>query len=231
MAAAVPGAADDRARVAHRLAGRGGEAGDVGDDGLGHVLGDELRRLLLGRAADLAGHDDQLGLVVGLEELEDVDERGARDRVAADADDPGVAEAALGQLVADLVGQRARARDDADVALGEEAAGMMPTLALPGERMPGQLGPTRRVPGWAAQVVVDAQLVVGGDALGDRDDRLDAGVLGLEDRVGGEARRHEDHRRVRAGLGHRVVERVEDRDALDVLPPLPGVTPETTFVP
>ena len=49
-----------------------------------------------------------------------------------------------------------------------------------------------------------------------------AGVLGLEDRVGGEARRDEDHRRVRAGLGDRLVERVEHRRALDVLAALAG---------
>ena len=37
------------------------------------------------------------------------------------------------------------------------------------------------------------------------------------DRVGGEARRHEDHGGVRPGGLHRVVDRVEDRDAVDLL--------------
>ena len=98
-------------------------------------------------AADLARHHDQLGLVVGLEQLDDVDEARARDGVAADADDARVAEAALGQLVADLVGQRARARDDADVALLEERGRDDPDVGLAGERIPGQLGPIRRQPG------------------------------------------------------------------------------------
>src|SRR3954447_9585580 len=210
------GARDDRAGVAHRLAGRGREAGDVGDDGFEDVLGDVLGGLLLGRAADLAAHHDQLGLGVVLEQGDDVDEARAGDRVAADADDARVAEAALGELVADLVGQRARARDDADVALPEERRGDDPDVGL-----------ARREHAWAVradqarapalEVVVDAQLVVGRNALGDRDDQLDAGVLGLEDRVGGEARRDEDHRRVGAGLGDGVVERVEDRDPLAVL--------------
>jgi hypothetical protein len=44
---------------------------------------------------------------VGLEPLQDVDERAAHDRVAADADDGRVAEAEVGQLLADLVGERA----------------------------------------------------------------------------------------------------------------------------
>ena len=34
------------------------------------LLLDESRRLFLGRAADLADHDDRLGLVVGEEQLE-----------------------------------------------------------------------------------------------------------------------------------------------------------------
>ena len=59
------------------------------------------------------------------------------------------------------------------------------------------------------------------DVLGDADHRPDAGVDRLVDGVGREARRDEDQRRVRAGLGDRVGDRVEDRDALDVLSALP----------
>ena len=55
--------------MAHLLAGRRREAGDVGDDRLGDLGGDELGGALLGVAADLADHHDQLGLGVGLEEL------------------------------------------------------------------------------------------------------------------------------------------------------------------
>ena len=47
----------------------------------------------------------------------DVDERRADDRVAADPDDRRVAEAELRELVADLVRERARARDEADAAV------------------------------------------------------------------------------------------------------------------
>src|SRR3954451_7588997 len=107
----------------------------------------------------------------------------------------------------------------------KKLAGMMPTLALPGDRMPGQLGPTRRTPGLRAMWLStrsSSWAGRGGDGVGDRDDQLDAGVLGLEDRVGGEARRDEDHRRVRARLGDGVVERVEDRRPLDVLAALAG---------
>ncbi len=100
---------------------------------------------------------------------------------------------------------------------------MMPTLALPGERMPGAVGTDEARAGVVAlEDVVDAQLVVRGDALGDRDDQLDAGGGRLEDRVGGEARRHEDHRRVRLHLGDGVGPAVEHGDALDVLSALAG---------
>src|SRR4051812_47149991 len=210
----------DRARVTHGLAGRGGEAGDVGDDRLGDVLGDEVGGLLLGRAADLARHHDQLGLRVLLEQRDDVDEARARHRVAADADDARVAEAALGQLVADLVGQRAGARDDADVALLEEGGRDDPDVGLARREDARAVGADQPRGAVALELGVDAQLVVGRDALGDRDDQLDAGVGGLEDRVGGEARRHEDHRRVGLRLGDGGLEGVEDRDALDVEPAL-----------
>ena len=65
--------------------------------------------------------------------------------------------------------------------------------------------------------VVDAQLVVRGDALGDRDHQLHARGGGFEDRVGGKARRYEDHRGVRLRLGHRLLPAVEHGDALHVL--------------
>src|SRR6185295_16132191 len=92
------GAGDDRPGVAHLLAGRRGEAGDVGDYRLGDARGDELGGALLGVAAYLTDHHDQLGLRVGLIQLEDVDEVRADDRVAADADNRGVALARLLQL-------------------------------------------------------------------------------------------------------------------------------------
>src|SRR5690348_11546911 len=82
LARGVPLAAgDDRAGVAHAAARRRGAAGDEPDDRLPapalRVVGEKLRRVLLGAAADLADHDDRLGFVIGQEHLEDVDELGA----------------------------------------------------------------------------------------------------------------------------------------------------------
>ena len=89
--------------------------------------------------------------------------------------------------------------------------------------MPGQLGPISRVVRMVAlQRVVDAQLVVRGDALGDRDHQLDSSRGRLEDRIGGEPRGHEDHRGVRLGALGRLCPRVEDGNALHVLAALAG---------
>ena len=53
---------------------------------------DEIGGVLLGRAADLADHDDGLGRRIAEEHLQHVDEFRALDRVAADADRGGLAE-------------------------------------------------------------------------------------------------------------------------------------------
>ena len=66
------------------------------------------------RAADLTDHDDRLGRGIGLEERENIDERHAEDRVAADTDSSGLTDPGAGQRVHDLVAERTGARDDAD---------------------------------------------------------------------------------------------------------------------
>ena len=133
--AAVPRAArDDRAGVAHPLALGRRPAGDERDlRDVGEVLGRPGRGLLLGRAADLADQHDRLGLGVRGEQLEDVEERRADDRVAADADAGRLAEAGVGHRLDGLVGQRAGAADDPD-----------PALAMDRARDDPDLGPTRR---------------------------------------------------------------------------------------
>src|SRR6266540_1771099 len=193
---------DDRAGVPHTLAGRRLEAGDVGHHRLGHVLGHEGGGLLLLVAADLADHDHRLGLRVGLEAAQHVDEVGADHRVATDADAGRLPDASLGHLVHDLVGERARtrhqphgtgvgdlARDDADVGFARRDH--------PRAVRPDQAGAA------SPHVVVGAGHVEHGDVLGDVDDRADASVDRLVERIHREACGHEDQRGVGAGLGHR----------------------------
>src|SRR5690606_35212273 len=98
--------------------------GDETDDRLAaaalRLVDEKLRRVFFGAAADLADHDDRLGRIVLEEQFEHVDEIGAVDRIAADADGGGLAEADLGGLVDRFVSEGAGAADDADRALAED---------------------------------------------------------------------------------------------------------------
>ena len=60
---------------------------------------------------------------------------------------------------------------------------MMPTLALPGEVAPGQLGPISRAPA-AVDLGDHLEHVEDGDVLGDAEDGADAGIDRLQDGVG-----------------------------------------------
>ena len=91
---------------------------------------EELRGVFFGRAADLADHDDRLGLGVGEEHFEHVDVLGALDRVAADADGRWSGRGPTAVVWLDrLIGQRARARDNADRAALVDVAGHDADLA------------------------------------------------------------------------------------------------------
>src|SRR6056297_1327905 len=110
-------ARDDGAGVAHAAARRRGAPGDeAGNRLLAALLGlvlEELRGVLFRRAADLADHDDALGLVIGEEPFQHVDMLGPLDRVAADTHACGLPEPHIGGLLDRLVGEGARTRDHA----------------------------------------------------------------------------------------------------------------------
>lgn len=126
-------AGNDRTGVTHAPARGRGDTGDERDDGLLLLLvglAEEVRGILLGGTADLANHDDTVGLGVLEEDLEAVDEVGAAEGVTADADDEGLAEAGLGGLVDGLVGEGAGAGDDTDAAALVNETGHDADLAL-----------------------------------------------------------------------------------------------------
>src|SRR5579864_7390032 len=104
--------------MSHAPTWRRGRAGDEADHGLLYLAAlDELGAIFLGRAADLADHDDRLRVGVGEKHLEDINEIRAIDRVAANADAGRLAEPDRCRLRDRLIGERAGARDDADMAL------------------------------------------------------------------------------------------------------------------
>lgn len=94
------------------------------------LLLQELRRVLLCTAANLANHDDTIRLFIFQEDFEAVDEVCAGEWVAADADDKGLAEAGLGGLIDSFVGEGAGAGDDADAATFMDDAGHDADFAL-----------------------------------------------------------------------------------------------------
>lgn len=67
------------------------------------VFGQELGRLLLSIAADLANHHDALGVVILQENVQAVDEVGSIERIAANANAQSLAKTGLGGLVDSLV--------------------------------------------------------------------------------------------------------------------------------
>src|SRR5579884_2383673 len=204
-------AGDDRAGMTHAPPGRRGAAGNEADDRLFAPRGPEkLGRLLLAAAADLADHDDRLGLVVGEEHLQDVDKARAVDRIAADPDATRLAEPDRRGLRHRLVGQRARARDDADPAAAMDMARHDADLALVRGDDAGAVRPDQPRAA-AAQAALDRDHVEDRDALGDADDERHPGVGRFEDRVGGKGRRHVDDAGVAPCHGARLGDRVEDR--------------------
>src|SRR2546425_12780566 len=110
--------------------GRRRLAADEADHRLLDARLDVGRRLLLGGAADLADHHDRPRAGVLVEQAQHVDEAGAVDGIAADADARGLADTPLGELAHDLVGERAASREHADVARLVDVARHDPDLGL-----------------------------------------------------------------------------------------------------
>ena len=154
------------------LARRRGPAGDERDDRLLDVLLDVRGGLLLGRAADLADHQDRFGLRVA--------SRTARSRsmkfVPMIGSPPmptqvDLAEPEVAQLPDGFVGERAAAADDADLARLVDVAGHDADLALAGRDDAGAVRADQHGIGCLADQLVDPDHVEDRDALGDRDDR------------------------------------------------------------
>src|SRR6185503_8054227 len=209
-------AGNDRARVAHALARRRGDAGNETHDRLLHVLLDPLRRGFLVRAADLANHDDGLGLRVVVEHLHHVDVLEPVHRVAADADAARLAETELGELPDRFVGERAGARHHADRPALVDVARHDADLDLVGRDHAGAVR-SHQQRALAFHAVLGADHVAHRDALGDADHQVQVRVDGFVDRRCRERRRHVDHGDVSPSLRFRVLDRAENRNALEIL--------------
>ena len=117
----LPG--DNGPGVSHLPALWSGRAGDVGNDGLGHLRCDELCCALLFGATDLADHDDGLRRGIGLERVQAIDEIRAGHRVTADPDACRLTDPLLGELVESLVEHGPRPADKSDRTAAERDVG------------------------------------------------------------------------------------------------------------
>src|SRR6185369_13442968 len=212
-------AGDDRPGMAHPFSRRSGDSGDVGCNRLGHVLLDEVRPLFFGGAADLADHDDRLRVRVGFEQPQDIQVIGAVDRVAADADAGGLAEAQTGQLPDRFVGEGAAPGDNTDLAGLVDIARHDADLALAGGDDAGAVGADESglLP---LHVLLDLDHVEDRNPFGDAADQFKAGIDRLHDGVGGKGGRYVDDRGGGAGMVYGVGDSVIDGEAVYGGPPL-----------
>ena len=131
--AAPLGAADNGAGVAHAFALGGRQPGDEAKDGLGiPALPDVGGGAFFPVPSDLADQAHGLRLGIVPEELEDLREVEAGNRVAADAHTGALSEPLAGELVGGLIGQGAGAAHQTDGAGVEYVAGHDAQLAGPG---------------------------------------------------------------------------------------------------
>mmetsp|Transcript_54085 Transcript_54085/g.93122 ORF Transcript_54085/g.93122 Transcript_54085/m.93122 type:complete len:237 (+) Transcript_54085:457-1167(+) len=180
------------------------------------------RGFLLGGPANLADHDDALGLRVVREALQAVDEVGAVERVAPDAHARGLPQPHVRGLLHRLVREGARATDDADLAGKVDVARHDPDLALPRLDDARAVGANQAGRRLLVQVPLHLHHVLLRDPLCDGHDQRDLGLDGVDDGVGAERRRDVDHRRVGLHRAHGLVDRVENRKAEMRCAPLLG---------
>ena len=149
--------------------------------------------------------------------------RESGNRVAADADARALARAAGGELPDGFISQRAAARNDADVAFfvdvtgrDADAAATVGILAFAGRDDAGTIraDKPRRA---ALQCALHANHVAHGNAFGDGNHQFQPGIRAFENRVGGEGGRNKNGGGRRAGLFHRLGDRVENGNLLSAV--------------
>src|SRR5580658_3316932 len=199
--------------MAHAASRRRRLARDEAHYRLLHIRLDELRSLLFIRSADLANHDDRFGPRIIIQQLQCINVRCADDRVATNTDRRRLTEAARRQLINRLVRQRTRARDDANTSLFVNTPRHDADLRL------ARRDHTRTVRPDEPRLRVLHNLphlhhVQHWNAFRDADHQRQPSISGFEDAVRSSRWRNEDHRRIRSGLLHRLLDGVEDRPAL-----------------
>src|SRR5579859_153340 len=213
-------AGNDRARVPHAFPWRGRTPADKGHNRLAHRL-DIFGRILLVASSDLAAYHDHLRLWIFLEEFQMVGEGRADDGVAADTDAGRLPDPRLSEECHNLIGECARAGDEADRTWLEDLVRDNADLALSRRAQAWAVGADQRG-SFFAHNQHGACHIDDGNVFGDADDQLNARVGGLHNGVSRASRGHEDATGIGIGGGLRLSYCIEDGYALDALPALAG---------
>ena len=207
-------ARDDGTRVAHPFAGGGRLAGNKRRHRLGHMLGDVGRGRFLGVAADFADQEDRFGFRVVLKHLKKFGLDRADDRIATDAHTGRLTKAKGGKLMNRLIGEGSRPTDEPDIANFVDVAGHDSQFGLARSDHAGTVGPDKANTRALLDKAFGAGHVENRNAFGDGNDQGDARIGRFADGIGGGGRWHKHHRRIGAGVGNRLGDRVEKGDPL-----------------
>src|SRR6266851_123028 len=206
-------ARDDRTRVTHSPSRRRRLPGDKAHHRLLHIVLDELRRLLLSRPADLADHDDRLGLRIVIQQPQRIDVVRPDNRVAANANRRRLPNPTRRQLIHSLIRQRARPRNNPDRAFLVNSSRHNPDLRLTRRDHSRAVRPDQ--PRFRAlHDLPRLHHIEHRNALRDADHQRYLRSRSLQNSIRGKRRRNEDHRRIRSRLLHRLFHGIEDRPAL-----------------
>src|SRR5258708_2326512 len=202
--------ADDRSGVAHAAARRRGLSGDETDNRFLYAGFDEFGGDFFRVPADFADHDDGMRVGIVVEQVNRVEERGADDGIAADADAGGLADAETRELVHGFVRQSAAAAHQSNVALLVNPAGHDPDFAFAGRddarTIRADQARFRSVHGCGHAHHVERR-----NAFGNAYDERQTCVGGFENGIGSERRRYKDNGGVRASFSRGFGKRVEHR--------------------
>ena len=161
--------------MAHALAFGGSDARDIGNDRLCHILANKFRGLFLGRATNFTNHHNGFCCRVLLKQTQDVDEVGARNRIATDSNAGRLTIAHIGCLLDGLVGQGSGARHDPDTTRLMDIGRHNTDLALAGRDDSGAIW-TNQPDAQFVTLHLGIQHVEGGHALGDTDNQLNTRI-------------------------------------------------------
>ncbi len=228
--------ADDGAGVTHTTSRRSSAPRDERHYWLVlHVGLNPTASVHLISAADLADHDDAIGVLVGGEHFQNVDEIQTLHRIATDTHAGGLTDAAFAGLPDRLIGERPGTTDDAhglprgsvepvrvnvarhDADLAATFVATAGTGLAPGRDDAGAVGADQHGLWIPSKARAHADHVLHRDAFGDGHNGLDASVGGFKDGVGGKWRRHKDHGGGSTGGSNSLSNGVKDGQPVGIL--------------